>query len=190
MKSKQPTVIILYGPIAVGKLTVANILAKKLGYVVAHNHALNDAVTDIFPRESKEYGKVIQKMRTTFFREIMQTGTDFIVTHCYAHDYVSPATGLLDPVYVQKQKQRLTRYGARVCVVHLRADPDILIQRVQGESRKQWKKLTDIKKMKQAMREKDWQTSAPVQGQLIIDTTDLKPEKTAEMIIKHFSLKT
>lgn len=189
MSKKQPTVIILYGPIAVGKLTVANILAKKLGYVVAHNHALNDAVTDIFPRESKEYGRVVQKMRITFLREIVQTGTDFIVTHCYAHDYVNPATGLLDPVYVQKQKQRLARYGARVCMVHLKADPQVLFERIQGASRKQWKKLTDVETMQKLAVEKDWQTSAPVRDQLIIDTTHLKPEKTAGMIIKHFSLK-
>ncbi len=189
MSKKQATVIILYGPIAVGKLTVANILAKKLGYVVAHNHALNDAVTDIFPRGSKEYAQVIPKMRTTFLKEITQTGTNFIVTHCYAHDHINPVTGLSDPKYVQNQKQRLSRFGARVCVIHLKADPQVLFERVQGISRNQWKKLTDVKAMKKLAVEKDWQTSAPIRDQLIIDTTHLKPEKTAEMIIKHFSLK-
>ena len=51
-KNKKPIIIFIYGPVAVGKLTVAEVLSKKLGYKLAHNHALNDFVQEVFDRHS------------------------------------------------------------------------------------------------------------------------------------------
>lgn len=189
MKSKKPTVVILYGPIAVGKLTVARILVEKLGYKLAHNHAINDMVSDVFPRASLEYDVVVQKMRFTFLRQAVKAGASLVITHCYAHDFVNKATGLSDPDYVKKQKKILTAAGAQVCIVHLKADVETLLQRITGESRKEFKKLKDPEELARLSKMRDWQTSAPVRGQLILDTTNFEPEKTAEIIINYFNLK-
>ena len=189
MSKKKPTVVIIYGPIAVGKLTTAKLLAKKLGFSLAHNHALNDAVRDVFPRGEKEYSRVVEKLRFTFLREAVHVGASLVVTHCYAHNFVNEATGVSDPEYVQKQKRILTRAGARVCIVHLKADTKVLLERVTGESRKEWGKLTDVKIMKQCAKNRDWQNSAPVRNQLIIDNTHLSPKKVVDIIINHFKLK-
>jgi|GEM_PF-3574071 len=42
MSIKKPIVIVLYGPMAVGKLTVAQKLSKKLKMKLSHNHLLNN----------------------------------------------------------------------------------------------------------------------------------------------------
>ncbi len=189
MSKKKPTVVILYGPIAVGKLTTAKLLAKKIRFKLAHNHALNDAVRDVFPRGNKEYSLVVEKLRFTFLREAVRAGADLVVTHCYDHNFINEATGVSDPEYVQKQKHMLTRAGARVCIVHLKADTEVLLERVTGESRKEWGKLTDVKIMKQCSKYRDWQTSAPIRDQLVIDNTNLSPKKVVDIIINHFNLK-
>jgi deoxyadenosine/deoxycytidine kinase len=48
LKNKKPTVVFIYGPIAVGKFTVAKMLSKKLGYKLSHNHHINDFIKEVF----------------------------------------------------------------------------------------------------------------------------------------------
>ena len=48
MKNIKSVVVFIYGPIAVGKLTVAEILSKKLGYKMIHNHQVADFIDHLF----------------------------------------------------------------------------------------------------------------------------------------------
>jgi RNase adaptor protein for sRNA GlmZ degradation len=127
-------------------------------------------------------------MRFIFLREIVKQGVSFITTHCYAHNFTNKATGLSDEKYLQKQKRIFTRFGARVCIVHLKASNETLLKRIKGVSRKQFKKLVDPVEMEHLNKKYDWHTSARVKNQLIIDTTHLKPEETVQKIINHFNL--
>ncbi len=43
--------------------------------------------------------------------------------------------------------------------------------------------------MEDILKEKDWVTPAKVKNQLIIDNTNLSPNKVTDMIIQHFKLK-
>lgn len=43
-----PRMIFLYGPPAVGKLTVANLVSERTGFRVLHNHLTIDAITPVF----------------------------------------------------------------------------------------------------------------------------------------------
>lgn len=180
--------IFIYGPIAVGKLTVAELLAKELGYTLTHNHVVNDLVTDIFDHKSPQYDRVVEKMRFVFLEEVAKAGADVITTHCYAHNFVNKTTGLSDPDYVVEIVGRMRNVGAKVSVIHLKADTNILISRVSGESRKRFRKLTDPDEMKRMSITKDWQTSAPIEDQLVIDTTNMTSVEVAQMIKKHFKL--
>ena len=62
-------------------------------------------------------------------------------------------------------------------------------ERTAHPDRKQYKKLTDKKIMKQVLIEKDWVTAAKLRNQIIIDNTNLSADKVAEKIIKEFDLK-
>lgn len=46
--------VFLYGPPAVGKLTVATILAEKTGYTLFHNHQIINLLRNVFGFDSKE----------------------------------------------------------------------------------------------------------------------------------------
>src|SRR3989344_3205760 len=143
-KNKKPVVIFLYGPVAVGKLTVAKILSKKLGYKLAHNHHINDFVEEVFERHSYDAHAMKEFLRYTLLEKMVKAKIDFIVTHCYRHNFISK-TGLTDPKYVKTLEKKLTRLGARFYPVHLNASSKELLRRVSGNSRRKFNKLTNKK---------------------------------------------
>ena len=85
-------------------------------------------------------------------------------------------------------ERKLTKAGAVFYPVHLKADKKELLRRVSLPSRKQFKKLVDRKIMHQYNLTKDWQTSSKLKNNLVIDNTNLSPQKVADMIIKHFKI--
>lgn len=188
--NKKPTVIFIYGPIAVGKLTVATILSKKLGYKLAHNHALNDFVQEVFDRHSYASDYMKDKLRPYLLENAVKFKVNLVTTHCYSHNFVSK-TGLSDPKYVETLEKRLTKIGARFFPVHLKADNEELLRRVNTSSRKRFKKLVSKKIMRELLVKsyKDYKTSPKLRNNFVIDNTNISPKKVSDMIIKHFKLK-
>jgi len=187
-KNKTATVIFIYGPIAVGKFTVAKILSKRLGYKLTHNHALNDLVDGIFTRGTYANGVMKDRLRYDLLENAVKTGISLVTTHAYSHNYISPA-GLTDPKYVQTQEKKLTKLGAQFYAIHLKASNKELLHRVNMSSRKAFGKLIDKKIMRKFISQKDWQTSPKLKNNLIIDNTNLSPKKVSDMIIEHFEIK-
>lgn len=171
--------------VAVGKLTVAKALQEQLGYRLTHNHLINDLVWSIFDRGTLEGNRLIERLRYELYEEAVQQGVSIIITHCYAHDYVSP-TGLTDPEYLITLEEKLEAAGAKTLFVYLQATNEVLLERVQGESRREYRKLTDVSKMKEYLDDKnsDIRISAPVKNNLIIDTTSMKAEDVATVVIE------
>lgn len=169
---------------AVGKLTVGKILATKLGYRLTHNHLINDLVWSVFKRNTLESNKMVEKLRYEFYETAAKFGHNLVITHCYAHDYVSP-TFLSDPQYLKTLEKHLRKAGAKVLFVHLQAERKTLLKRVRDTSRREHQKLTDTSIMKDYLKSKDFKTSAPVENNLVIDNTSLSPERVVEMIIRH-----
>ena len=186
-KNKKPIVVFIYGPIAVGKLTVAKILSKKLGYKLAHNHHIHDFVAEVFERDSYGSHAMKDQLRYILMENMVKSGMNFIATHAYSHDFVSKA-GLSDPMYVKTLAKRLTNIGAKFYPVYLKADSNELLRRVKMGSRKEFKKLTDTKIMKKWILDNDFKSSPKLKNNLIIDNTNLSPQKVSDLIIKHFKI--
>lgn len=187
-KSKKSIVVFIYGPVAVGKLTVAKILSKKLGYKLAHNHHLNDFVREIFDRGSFADHYMKDNLRYFLLENAVKFKINLVTTHCYTHNFVS-RTGLSDPKYVETLEKKLIKLGARFCPVHLKATNDELLRRVNTASRKEFHKLINKKIMHKYLSTLDWQTSPKLKNNLVIDNTKLSPNKVSDIIIKHFKLK-
>ncbi|MDP3880936.1 MAG: AAA family ATPase [bacterium] len=186
-KKKKPQVIVLYGAMAVGKLTVAKIIAKKLNYHVTHNHLINNLVLSVFERETLEANKIMEKLKYEFYELCVKSSKNIVITHCYAHDYVSP-TGLKDPIYMKRLETRLVNAGADVYFVHLKASKAALLSRVANKDRNQYHKLTKRSVLRRFLKTEDFETSAPVKSNLAIDNSNLSPEATARKIIKTLKL--
>jgi deoxyadenosine/deoxycytidine kinase len=187
-KAKNPAVVFIYGPMAVGKLTVAKILSKKLGYKLAHNHHLNDFVQEVFERGSYENHAMKDFLRYYLLENIVKAKMNAVTTHSYSHDWISK-TGLSDPKYVETLEKKLTRFGAKFYPVHLKASNKELLRRVSMKSRKDFRKLKDKKIMRELALKHDWQSSPRLKNNLVIDNTNLSPKKVSDMIIEHFKLK-
>ena len=184
MEKAKSKVIVLYGAIAVGKLTVAKALEKELGYKLTHNHLINDLVFSVFGRETIEGNKMVEKLRLEFYEEAAKTGKNFIITHAYANDFISP-TGLSDPKYLKILEYRLEKVGAGVLFVHLQANKKTILSRVKNTQRKKYGKLTKVSIMRNYLNTLDFIASAPVKNNIVINNTGLSPQKVAQIIIKH-----
>ena len=64
--------ILLYGPPAVGKLTIAKEIARLTGLKLFHAHLTVDLVTPIFPRDTPAYRKLVWDLRYAVFAAAAQ----------------------------------------------------------------------------------------------------------------------
>ena len=84
------TFVLLYGPPAVGKLTVATKLAELTGFKVFHNHLSIDLAETFFERGTPSFGRVVHELRQLIFEEAAKSGVDLIATYAYAHGADDP----------------------------------------------------------------------------------------------------
>ena len=74
--------VLIYGPPAVGKLTVANEIARRTGFKVFHNHLTVDLVDSVFPRGTPSFAKLIWEIRLAIFAEAAQAKVGGSLTLC------------------------------------------------------------------------------------------------------------
>jgi deoxyadenosine/deoxycytidine kinase len=180
-------VVIIYGTVAVGKLTVANELYKLINYKFFHNHHTHDLARHLFERNDFHLDRIIENTRLLILKEISEAKINVITTHTYSRDFVSK-TGLADPVYMKKIESIIEKNGGRACFVHLIADEKEILKRVLSESRKNYKKLRDKKILKEYLNKNDYKTMAPVKNNIQIDNTNISAKKVAKIIKKYFKL--
>lgn len=172
--------IFLYGSPAVGKLTVAKEIARRIDYKVFHNHLSIDCIEPIFEFGSPSFKKLIDLIRVETVREAARVGRDLIYTFCYARD--------LDDVHVEEIARTVEAAGGEVCFVLLRADRSELDKRVVEESRRKMGKAKTVEMMDFFHSTYDLLSPVPHRPSLVIDNTHLPAAAVAEQIIEHFGL--
>ena len=78
--SEGMNLVFIYGPPGVGKLTVAQELARETGYKVFHNHVSIDCAEAVFDFGTKPFGSVIGKIRLAVFEEAAREGVSLVFT--------------------------------------------------------------------------------------------------------------
>lgn len=71
--------VLVFGPPAVGKMTVGHELAKLTGYKLLHNHMTVEPVLDIFPFGSPPFGRLVGEFRRRIIEEAVQAGLPGLV---------------------------------------------------------------------------------------------------------------
>jgi len=188
LNKKSFKVIVIYGAPAVGKFTVATELAKKINFGIFHNHGVNDFVWSFFERGTHSADVLKEETSFLLFKEIAANHLNTILTNTHSAHFVS-STGMTNVKFYKKIEKIIKKYGGKMLYVQLTADPKVILERTIHPARKKFKKLVDSKIMEQVLKEKDWVTPARLKNQLIVDNTNLSPQKVSDMIIKYFKLK-
>lgn len=172
--------VVIYGPPAVGKLTVAKEIARLTGIKLFHNHLTWNAVTAIFDWRSEAYERTLPEIRRVIFREAARSDIDLLFTYVF-----SLSRWEIGESYFESVEQ----LGGVVCPVRLLAAREILEQHVVGESRAEVGKLNTVEEL-QSYFEKVTDTGHPIPDRpsLELDTGALSSEEAAEAVIAHYEL--
>ena len=172
--------IFIYGPPAVGKLTVATELAQLTGFKLFDNHVSIQFVRSIFEFGTRRFWKLTDKFRLSMFEEAAKDGVDTIFTFVY-----NKAT---DNPFVKKTIQKVTKRGGQVCFVRLLCDEEELAKRVNSEGRRTMGKIGTKKLLATVLKKHSLGYEVPFQSSLSIDTTHIAAKKAAKMIARHYKL--
>ena len=171
------TFVLLYGPPAVGKLTVANELAELTGFRVFHNHLSIDLAETFFERGTPSFGRVVFGIRKLVLEEAATSGVNLVVTYAYAHG--------VDDSEIAWMVAAAEQGGGRVQLVYLTCTPDALRQRVSEASREAFTKIRKVETLDGLMTTYDLFTPYPARPSLNLDTTHTPPFETAAAIAAH-----
>jgi len=172
--------IIIYGPPASGKLTVAKELSKIIGDRVLHNHLTSDLLREVLDFGTRDFFEMSSKIRMMLFGVAAKKGVNLIFTVCYVPKF--------DNIFIKNIVKLIKEYKGKVYFVHLTCDKSELKNRVVQKSRKNFKKINSITGMNDTLKKHDFYTSIPFVDSYKINNTKVSAKKAALMIKEHFKL--
>ena len=178
--------VMIYGPPAVGKLTVAQELERTTGLVLMHNHLFSDLVLSVFERGTDTAVHLNHQIRCLVYEAAAAQGIPGIIT---TFTY-NPELNDQIRSFIKETSDRIGRLGGSVSVVRLSCSPAELVQRVSAPSRIGTRKLTSPEKLREELRSRDLLGHVPdiPAETLHIDTSLLNPSETARRIKIHCGL--
>jgi hypothetical protein len=170
--------VFLYGPPAVGKLAVGREVAALTGFKLFHNHLGVNAVQAVFPKGTESWNRLVGELWIAVLAEAARAGVDLVMT--WAHGAGEDAA--------RRYAETVESNGGRVLLVRLVAEPDALAARVAGEDRRELGKLTDPAALRDLLDGRYEPRPLPFGESLVVDTTELAPQKAALRIAEHYDL--
>jgi hypothetical protein len=189
--SDAPTVVFVYGPPGVGKLTVASEVCRLTGFALFDNHTSVDWARQIFEPTSP-FGKspeelatdpffvLRDRLRVVVFEEAMRARKSIVTTYVYSEE--------VSQDYVDAVCEAVEGLGGTVSFVRLSCAQDEHERRVESPGRGERGKMTTAARLRQVMGQMD--LTSPIAGResFQIDTTGTPPAEVAERIASHFGL--
>jgi shikimate kinase len=172
--------ILLYGPPAVGKFTIAKDLGKLTGYPIFDNHAVLNVLTNIFGFNHPSRIKLEKEFRLKIIDEAIKTNINLIVTGVIVNQNLD---------FYSKIVKAVGENGGKCFIAQLTASESAINNRVGHESRKKYNKIFTKKgwdnfyKQHPEMYKKFF-----IMDHLVIDTTDILPKEAAKKIVNHYKV--
>src|SRR5690349_2095886 len=126
--NNRATLVYLYGPPAVGKLTVALELQRGTGYRLFHNHLTVNALRAVFDFGSTAFNEVIHRVRLDVFETAARNHVDVIFTNSSIWNVDDGRSQFA--AFARQARQRVEQAGGRVVFVQLTAPAAVLEARV------------------------------------------------------------
>jgi shikimate kinase len=167
--------ILIYGPPAAGKLTVARGIADRFGFRLLDNHVVGDAALRLFTFADPQLEPLVQTLRATLFQAAAESGIDVVSTL---------STPISDETYLQRLTETCKGHGSAMTIVQLVAERAVLERRVAEPSRKGTNKLQRPAHLGRLLDELDL-SSTFAGTNLTIDNTDLSVDAVVQLIADH-----
>ena len=183
--------IIVSGPQAVGKMTVAENLRDKIGYSLMVNHDSIEISDKIFKRGSEAQKELKSLIREDVFNLALKYDIDMIFTLVVAFD-VKEETD-----YLNSLKNRFEASGGKFYFVELKADIETRLKRnitphrLEAKPTKkdlEWSKRDLLDTMEKYKLNTD-DGEILFENHIKIDNTNLSPDEVTEIIIEKLKLK-
>ena len=182
--------IIIFGPHAVGKMTVGQALSEKTKIPLFHNHESIELALSLLPKDVS-FGALSQEIRAVVFKHVSQAhGLGLIFTFMWALDMKE------DHDYMNELETMFIREGADVYYVELSADLDVRLGRNASENRLKHKpSKRDIEastdrfiRLEDKYRLNSYEGEIKKSNYMKIDNTNLSADEVADLIIQFFKL--
>lgn len=183
--------IIIFGPHAVGKMTVGQEPSKITNLKLFHNHMTIDIVNDLFENSPKERSRLINLFRKEIFESFSSSEEyGMIFTYMWAFDIQE------DWNYINYIEELFASKCAEVYFVELEADYELRIERNKTENRllnkptkrNLEKSETIFRNLESKFRLNSYEGEITKINYIKINNTDLSPEEAALIIKNSFSL--
>lgn len=172
--------LVIYGPPAAGKLTVASEIAERTGFKLFHNHVSIDCVKSVFEFGTKPFLRMIELIRFQTIAEAARENVSLIHTFVYALGE--------DDEHFAKLIAACEDNGGDVHLVLLICGDEERKKRISNESRVRIGKLTNPDSIDESRLRYELSCTYPGRESLVIETDHAAPHDVADKIIEHFKL--
>ena len=130
-------IIVLHGPGAAGKYTIARELSRITGLGLFHNHLTVDLLLPLFPFGSPDFVRHRERIWLEVMADAVSAGTSFIFTF-------NPER-TVNPSFPGKLREQVASRGGRVTFVSVECPEEEIERRIESESRRAFRKLASLK---------------------------------------------
>lgn len=169
--------LIIHGPPASGKLTLAKALAARLNYGILHNHLTVDLALQVYPEfGGADFFEFIDGIRTACIQKACDNQLDgLILTLCYDK--------ILDRACVKKWVAIVETSGGEVMPIYLKASLSALKIRAANSSRIGTNKINTTTQLESTLAQYNF-GAIEYPPAYAIDTDTLDPQESANAIIR------
>jgi hypothetical protein len=183
------TLLVIFGPPAVGKMTVGRAIADASDFRLFHNHHTIEPLLDVFEYGTPPFMRLLGEFRLRVLEEAAEAGTNLVFT------YVWDLDDERDAAAVRRHLRPFADAGRRIVFVELSAGLQMRLERNRTEYRLAEKKSKrdlawsdgNVREMEQYL----MNTDRPSTGDSVlaryphlrIDNTDLLPEDVAARVL-------
>lgn len=185
--------IFILGPIAVGKMTVGQHLAERLGYPMMHNHHSIELALQFFDFGTAGFSKISEGIREVIFDTISSTEevNGFIFSLVLSFDIPEEWD------YLDAFKQRLGSDKWDFYFVELYAPLGVRLERNKTANRlkhKESKRKIEQSESHLKILDNEWVMNSrdgdvTEENYIIIDNTDKAPNEVVDIILDEFKIK-
>lgn len=180
--------VIIYGPPASGKLTIAREICNETGYKLFDNHKIIDLLNSIIVEERPKYSSGKFKRFWTFARklriEILKEACIHKVNGIVMTIAYTGESDFIDNIIKEVEKK-----GGEVYLIKLNSDYKDLEKRVYDNSRKNFGKIQDKEGLKGYFEKYSLDLVYKGRKSLIVNTSKLSVKQSARKIIAYLERK-